>query len=94
MIKTVYGRYVPTLEVYSVDGRTAVNIFKSEIYKEENHELTDAINKSQEYLSNHFGFVLLYHNERLLKRMCNYKLFDETFRKMNLYIKLMNHIGG
>ena len=91
MIKIVYGRYVPTLEV--TKELVPYNCFKSEIYKEDNQDLTEALRHSQEYLSNHFGFVLLYHHERLLKRLCNYKLFNETFRKMNIFIKLQNHIN-
>ncbi len=92
MISITYVRYIPTLDVSDQKG-VVKNIFKSEIYKQELKELTEAMNDSKKYLENHFGAVLLYHNEVLIKRMCNYKLFQETFKKMNLEIELQNHIN-
>ncbi len=92
MIDIKLGRYVPTLKT-SYEHCLYKNIFRSEIHEIQTLDLTDAIKKSDEWLANHFGFVLLYHNGILLKRSCNYKLFENTFKRMNILISLENHIN-
>ena len=64
------------------------NEFESVITQEINLDLTEAMLLANIWLKDHFGFVILIHNEHLLKRLCNYKLFLSVFNKMNLEIIL------
>lgn len=90
MIISKFGRYAPT-PLVSEDNNYK-NMFESVIDHEKELDLTEAYNKSKEWLDHHMGFVLLYHNGVLLKRLCNYKLFKDTFDKMNLKVILKNHL--
>jgi hypothetical protein len=104
MLTIKFGRYIPTLKVYTNNEGVNYNVFKSII----DHEITRmidilpiqrALNMSRIWLNNHFGFVMIYYenqneedNEHFI-RLCNYKKFVKTMRVMNVKIQLENRIS-
>lgn len=96
MIEVHFGRYEPTLNIHIDDNtKLAYNIFKSILHaQKEYQDLTSAINDSNIWLEDHFGFVLIKHNNILLQRMCNYKKTKEILNSLKVLMKLENYIDN
>jgi hypothetical protein len=93
MIKISFGRYAPTLETVTMENGAIRNAFKSVIHEEKECDLTEAVISGNQWLVDHFGFVLIYHNDVLIKRLFNYKVFEKTFNDVSIMIELVNHIN-
>jgi len=89
MIKIVYGRYVPTMEVEQDANMDVFNVFKQVTDHED--VLSTPDNKEsliKQWLAHHYGFCLIMDDTPHVSKVSNESSFVKYFEMSNIRVRI------